>query len=336
MLSAAVLLSCRGGDLFERLPDLPDPLGRSGLYAAESGGVLYVAGGCNFPDKPVYEGGVKVFYDDIWSIELDGGEWRMAGRLPRGSAYGASFVLGGRMVVAGGADGSGAFTSVLSVGMDGTVEALAELPVPVQQAAACTCGDRAYLVGGLSSEPDYAGVLLMEGGSFVEYCVLPEPMVQPLSFHDGHFLYVWGGFNPLTKRALDYGYRYDGDHWEKIGGFAPDETLTGAAGILSGGRFYVVGGVDKAVMDNALSLSGQAVKEYQRHERSWYRFRDNLRVYDPGKGLWMTGPGDGRLAKAGAAIVVTSDGSVISIGGEALPGVRSAEIMRIKVNNIDF
>ena len=39
--------------------------GVSAAYAAVLGDQLIVAGGCNFPDKLGFEGGKKVFYNDI-------------------------------------------------------------------------------------------------------------------------------------------------------------------------------------------------------------------------------------------------------------------------------
>ena len=56
-----------------KLPDLPGAadtasLGVSAPFAGIHNGVLIVAGGCNFPDKPVTEGGAKRYYSEIFVL----------------------------------------------------------------------------------------------------------------------------------------------------------------------------------------------------------------------------------------------------------------------------
>ena len=47
--------------------------------------VLIVAGGCNFPDEPVAEGGKKRFYDGVYAYQLNDTvehQWERIGSLP--------------------------------------------------------------------------------------------------------------------------------------------------------------------------------------------------------------------------------------------------------------
>ena len=60
-----------------KLPDLPGAadtasLGVSAPFAGIHNGVLIVAGGCNFPDKPVTEGGAKRYYSEIFVLLPEG------------------------------------------------------------------------------------------------------------------------------------------------------------------------------------------------------------------------------------------------------------------------
>lgn len=76
-----------------KLPDLPGAadtasLGVSAPFAGIHNGVLIVAGGCNFPDKPVTEGGAKRYYSEIFVLLPEG--WKEIDRLPRPVAYGAT------------------------------------------------------------------------------------------------------------------------------------------------------------------------------------------------------------------------------------------------------
>ena len=68
-----------------KLPDLPGAadtasLGVSAPFAGIHNGVLIVAGGCNFPDKPVTEGGAKRYYSEIFVLLPEG--WKEIDRLP--------------------------------------------------------------------------------------------------------------------------------------------------------------------------------------------------------------------------------------------------------------
>ena len=71
---------------WNKLPDLPGmadtaSLGVSAPFVGISNGMLLVAGGCNFPDKPVTEGGAKRYYSDIFALDLSdkNAQWQKAG-----------------------------------------------------------------------------------------------------------------------------------------------------------------------------------------------------------------------------------------------------------------
>lgn len=44
--------------------------GVSACYAGHIGSTLIMAGGCNFPDKPVAEGGTKRYYRGIYAARI--------------------------------------------------------------------------------------------------------------------------------------------------------------------------------------------------------------------------------------------------------------------------
>ena len=69
------------------LPDMPQPI--SGHYAGVSNEALIIAGGANFP-VPLFEGGSKVWYDDIFVLEPDADRWRTGFKLGSPAAYGAT------------------------------------------------------------------------------------------------------------------------------------------------------------------------------------------------------------------------------------------------------
>lgn len=72
------------------LPALPDPEGFAGMYAGTCGEIMICAGGTNFPEKPMLEGGAKTWTDRIFTLSPGENEWKEAGTLPVPYAYGAS------------------------------------------------------------------------------------------------------------------------------------------------------------------------------------------------------------------------------------------------------
>src|SRR5690606_8785158 len=70
------------------LPPIPDQEGFAGMYAGVSNGVLISAGGANFPGKKPWEGGEKVWYDNIYYLLDMESEWKLASqKLPKPAAY---------------------------------------------------------------------------------------------------------------------------------------------------------------------------------------------------------------------------------------------------------
>ena len=104
---------------WSKLPDLPGmadtaSLGVSAPFTGISNGKLVVAGGCNFPDKPVTEGGVKKYYSDIFTLDLSdkNAQWKKAGNLPLPVAYGASVTTPEGVVCIGGNNSTDFFADV--------------------------------------------------------------------------------------------------------------------------------------------------------------------------------------------------------------------------------
>ncbi len=170
VLGLALWSACRPGGTdkkeetemiqWNRLPDLPGmegtaSIGVSAPFTGIIGNRLIVAGGCNFPDKPVAEGGTKRYYAEIWALDLsaDSAQWTNAGVLPRAVAYGASIGTSYGIVCAGGNDSESSFTDVFLLSANDTSEACTIRPLPSLPMAmdnfAATCMDgKIYVAGG--------------------------------------------------------------------------------------------------------------------------------------------------------------------------------------------
>ena len=103
------------------LPELPitdglsQQLGLAGAFSGVHQDALIVAGGANFPDGAPWNGGEKVWYDDIYVLEKSAGgsyQWYTGFKLPRPLAYGASLSTDRGLVCIGGCDANQCYSEV--------------------------------------------------------------------------------------------------------------------------------------------------------------------------------------------------------------------------------
>ncbi len=320
--------------------------GTSAMYAGHAGNMTIVAGGANFPDAPVAEGGKKRFYDLI-HIMYDTPEgqdgWIQAGKLPEPAAYGASYQLQDEIVIAGGANASGTLKTVYSLRPGGNitadkviVEQSEDLPFGVEQGGWSMYGSVLYLAGGLTDGTPSLAVLACDtqdcGRPWKVVATMPEAFVQPVLYVHGETLYIWGGFDPRSRAVADYGYRCEltSGKWERIGGLPDGGTMTGsAAAVAADGSLYVAGGVNLEVFSGGLRRDARQMHEYLTHEPSWYRFNQMLWRFDPETGEWTAMGASEHSARAGASLV-PAGGGLMLLGGETKPGIRTPDVLMLK------
>ena len=163
-LIAAMASAATTSLTWDTLPALPPAAGQTeqpGVASPFVGvhqGALIVAGGANFPDKRPWEGGAKVWWDDIWVLENVSG--LTAGwvgdktfKLPRRIAYGISVSLPEGVVCVGGNDAERCYADVFLLSWDvrdRTVQTtpLPSLPEPLTNMAGALVGRTLYVAGG--------------------------------------------------------------------------------------------------------------------------------------------------------------------------------------------
>lgn len=205
---------------WSKLPDLPGmadtaSLGVSAPFAGISNGKLVVAGGCNFPDKPVTEGGVKKYYSDIFTLDLSdkNAQWKKAGNLPLPVAYGASVTTPEGVVCIGGNNSTDFLADVHLLSTsdnDGSVHIcrLTSLPVPMDNLSATYTDHTVYVAGGNENKSPGNSIFAMKldknlDGDWEKLPDIPGPArVQPVlaaqKSADGIRIYLAGGFQPLS------------------------------------------------------------------------------------------------------------------------------------------
>ena len=156
--------------MFEAKTPQLDPAyakGVSGHIAGEPRpGLLVMAGGCNFPDRPARKGGAKRYYSEIYLGEYAGEVlracetkasevdiwWKLIGHLPHPTAYAAFQLYDDQLIVAGGQSAAGdlrdAYTIQLSDSLGVEITPLPSLPEPRSGMASALIENVLYLIGG--------------------------------------------------------------------------------------------------------------------------------------------------------------------------------------------
>lgn len=310
------------------LPPIPDAAYAKGVSAPFCGyasGILVVAGGANFPDKSLLEGGTKKVYADIWAY--DGAQWQHAGCMADSVAYGATFQLDDALVFAGGNVNGITSDKVYKVQLSAGKALLTELPalpLPMEQYGWSQYGDKLYLAG-------TAGVFCCQAGEWewTRLCALPEPLVQPVAYATEKGLFLWGGFNPETLLAPDTGHFLNLQtlQWESAPAIPDGGTFVGASGTtLPDGRLVVVGGVNRAIFERALRNTPEDRIPYLSREPEEYKFRQSVWLFDGQR--WACLGEVPETALAGAGVAVAAQGLLVT-GGELKPGVRSPKTFTI-------
>lgn len=344
LILAAGLVACHTEMMkvteLKAIPDAAYAKGVSAPFCGVVGDALVVAGGANFPDKSLLDGGAKRVYADIWA-QADG-EWAHVGVLPDSTAYGATFAVDGALVLAGGNVCGTTTDKVYELTLRdraAVLRALPPLPVPMEQCGWTRDGDRLYLVGGVGTTGVYACTV----GEYVwtKLADLPEPLVQPVAFASGGRLYVWGGFNPETLEVSDKGLVIPTDSsvipseakespWAEAPAIPDGGTFVGAtSATLPDGRLVVVGGVNRAIFARALHNTPEDRIPYLSKEPAEYQFRQAVYAFDPAAGAWTLLGSDPACALAGPGVAVRPQGGLYVAGGELKPGVRSPRIFSL-------
>ena len=126
-------------------------------FAGSSNGVILVAGGCNFPDVPVYDGGTKKYYDDIFVYDLTQKDWTVSGKFPYPIAYGASVTTEYGVVCIGGNNINQSLAKVRLMKWNAKenrvdIQPWPDLPFTMANMAAALVGNTIYVAGGKADD----------------------------------------------------------------------------------------------------------------------------------------------------------------------------------------
>lgn len=138
---------------WQELPPLPDTLGFGGAFIGVYQDHLVVAGGANFPTAPPWQGGQKVWYNEVLALAPGATAWRNAGKLAEPRAYGAAVSTIYGVALLGGNDGDRHYANCQLLTIDPATQQarfdpLPELPSATAFPAAAADGSVIYLAAG--------------------------------------------------------------------------------------------------------------------------------------------------------------------------------------------
>jgi SSS family solute:Na+ symporter len=253
-----------GALTWKDLPELPAAPGQerqhglAGMFAGVHENVLILAGGANFPEALPWEGGKKVWWDDIFVLQKEGNKhrWLTGGnfKLPMALAYGVSISTPSGLLCIGGNNESGPQKDVFLLKWDHINEKIKltfipSLPFPLANATGAAIGNKVYIAGGENQEEVKSSFLTIDlADPFPQWKELkswpgpPRSHAIAVSQSNGEYpcFFLFGGRqrqeNGVSKLYSD-GYKFDPlrQNWEKLAPIVNDQgdTLTLSAGTAS-------------------------------------------------------------------------------------------------------
>ncbi len=318
---------------WKRLSDLPDREGFAGSYAGTHNDALIVCGGANFPDKPLWEGGPKVWTDEVFYMNDIVAGWREAAPLPKPLGYGATASLPEGVLLIGGSnaqEGAIADCYLLSFA-DGEVRCTpsAPLPYPLTGHAAAVIDGKVYVTGGSRAvgEQDAESALLIYDPKSDSWSEGPALPARGRFLHQScavnHTLYVLGGIglkpaeegDRMMRDMLTEAWAYCADMgWRRLSDLPHPCAAAPTPAPIFEGRVFLLGGDDA-------SVTGYAPQDHP-------GFNKQSLAYDIAHDLWQDA---GTVAAARAVLPCAQwHGRAVIINGEQRPGKRSNEVWSIQ------
>jgi len=255
---------------WSELPEVPPPSGEKrqpGLAAPFSGvsnEILLVAGGSNFPGVPVWEGGQKEYYSDVYALERQSEGiyiWHCGSHIPYKVGYGVSITLDDGVLCIGGKNHEKSFQEVFLMSWaleekTTIIEEYPPLPFPMDQMAGALVDQVIYIAGGIvdgSASNAFLSLDLTKKGSpdfqWIRLPDFPGPArIQPVGVgqngaEEMHFFLFSGSSYPedqpdpsILCNGLEYNPKTG--KWSTIPDIHPDQGLLQS---LHGGNAIAVG-----------------------------------------------------------------------------------------------
>ena len=250
--------------------------GVSVSYAALIDDNLLVAGGCNFPDKLGFEGGKKVFYDEILLFNKTQNQWQTIGKLPEAAAYGVSVAIPDGYLWIGGQTATNSLANCYKVQYSKekalTLTSFPALPEPLDNFSGASVGSKVFVAGGNASGKASNKVFYINTATDKEWKQLPDfpgdarvqPVLAAIEKDNDTLLYVLGGFfggdatktPTMGEKVLAFSLKQQQWHEVALQENPNKEifSLTGATALAIDNRYIACfGGVNHSLFINTIT-----------------------------------------------------------------------------------
>jgi sialate O-acetylesterase len=283
------------------LPSLPPANGmncQAGLAAPFAGihnNVLLLAGGSNFSEKPLSEGGEKQYHDEVYVLHnylQPCAKWEtLSVKFPYKVAHGVSISTPEGILCIGGKNADRHFSKVWLMQWNeerqtACFEELPDLPYANADMSGALCGDRIYLAGGAVNGMAGNSCIYLDRpySTAIGWKHLPsfpgKARLQPVAAaqYDGHEMcfYLFGGYyfdatQNVAPEIMTDSYKFipSQNKWVSASGIIIDNetrAMIGASAVPANtGKIIFTGGVDKEVFfyDQDITRQIQQAKSAQ-------------------------------------------------------------------------
>lgn len=339
--------------------------GTAGAFiGAIDNATMIVAGGSDFLDARPWEGGRKTFLNNIWILKNTKEGWSASElqgtTLPFGVSNGCSVVVGKSLLCFGGITAEGPSDKVIRLDYTGTsvsVKEAGQLPEGFRPAAAVLSKGNIYVHGTVNGK-NALYQLTAEGMKWKALAGCPErPIAEGATLssqHNGYetALYLIGGRGTDEKGLFIaenvWEYLPISNTWVKKAAFTENDAplqLMYAAAINYGSAHIVVFGGDDGkefIRRSELEKKIAATDDEQEKETlkaelaeaftSHKGFCNKMFAYHPITDTWTTASSFDFTLPAVTTVVRTGN-TLQLVSGEAKPGVRSNEIVTVRIDD---
>lgn len=330
---------------WNELRPIPDSVGFAGSFVGVSEGALMVAGGANFPNGGTpWNGGIKKWYDHVYVLEPDAGEWKLAGKLPMPLGYGVAVTTTDGWWLIGGSNEEGHSDQVWRVSYKkGYVvyDTMPSLPFPLANACGALVDQTIYIAGGIKT-PDaketssvFLSLHLDDISSgWRSLAAWPGPSrMLSVAATDDHSFFLFSGTQLQNGQRiyLKDAYRYEpGRGWSPLAEM-PHATVAAPtpAWVSQQHQICIFGGDDGALASRSGELR-------ERHPG----FSSDILAYSPDQDSWATvGQIPTRIEEDAVAVPNNSvwapvttgmtvwNQQLVFPGGEVRPGTRTPRVL---------
>ncbi len=279
-----MLISCQqSADLPLRWSDsvsLPPAKGKiiqpgvAGAFAGITDDFLIVAGGANFPEKLPWQGGTKVYQDEIYIFQFANGSltYKDNFQLPVALAYGASVSTDQGVLCIGGENANGLSSGVFIIRYQPqrgylVTTPLANLPIALANHNAVLVNDKVYVAGGTSTDSVSSKLFSLdlsnETSQWEELASLPRPLTNFVMAALDQEIYLIGGRCQQSDGISEiystvYAYNINDNRWSEKPAL-PYALSAGTGVSLDKDRILLLGG-DKGTTFHETELLIQQIK----------------------------------------------------------------------------